>query len=104
RATTIPLAGDPWFENFPPLAACPMAFAIWHGEDLETVTEVEDAFYHVCQQADNRLGEQYATSIFVRWFDDGPRQHVRDQLLAEVRRTLAFRARLSRSRAIRAVR
>jgi hypothetical protein len=89
-ATTIP----------PPLMCmhdCPVEGADsigwcgWQGEGLETVGEVDEFFSRVCFEADQRLGEPAGCRWFLNWFDDTPREQMRNELLEEVERTLRQR-------------
>ena len=61
------------------------------GDSLETVAEVEDFFTRMCFEIDQRLGEPAACRWFLNWFDETPREEMREQLLAEVQRALAQR-------------
>jgi hypothetical protein len=72
-------------------AACALGFCGWQGEKLATVGEVEEFFARVCFEADNRLGEPAACRHFLNWFDDAPRNVMRQELLSEVEHALAAR-------------
>jgi hypothetical protein len=72
-------------------AACALGFCGWQGESLGTVGEVEEFFARVCFEADNRLGEPAACRHFLNWFDDTPRNVMRQELLAEVELSLDAR-------------
>ena len=61
------------------------------GFGVATVGEVGEFFARVCFQADQRLGEPAACRWFLNWFDDTPRDQMRQELLAEVERALAER-------------
>jgi len=78
-------------QDWPVEAACALGFCGWHGEGLETVGQVEEYFAQVCFEADCRLGEPAACRWFLNWFDDTPRDQMRQELLAEVERELANR-------------
>ncbi len=69
-------------------ACCALGFAAWQGRDLTTVGEVEEAFAKACFEADQRLGEPAACRWFLNWFDDTPRDEMRRDLLAEVKREI----------------
>lgn len=77
--------------DWPVEAACVLGYCGWHGEGLETVSEVEDFFAQACFEADQRLGEPAACRWFLNWFDDAPRADARALLLGEVNRSLAQR-------------
>jgi hypothetical protein len=78
-------------QDWPVEAACALGFCGWQGEGLETVAEVEEFFARTCFEIDQRLGEPAACRWFLNWFDETPRDEMRDQLLAEVQRALAQR-------------
>lgn len=82
-----------WVCNQPPLvklddwpctAFNAIGFCGWHGEQFETVGQVEEFFAKCCYEADNRLGEPAACRWFLNWFDDTPRHEMLHELLAEV--------------------
>lgn len=70
--------------DWPCEAACPIGYSCWHGEHLETVGEVSEAFSQVCSEADERLGEPASTRWFIIWVDETPWHDVRRELLQEV--------------------
>jgi hypothetical protein len=78
-------------QDWPVEAACALGFCGWQGEGLETVAEVEEFFARMCFEIDQRLGEPAACRWFLNWFDETPRDEMREQLLAEVNRALAQR-------------
>lgn len=78
-------------EAEPVCAACAVGLALWLGEGLLTVGQVEEQFHRVCFEADQRLGEPAAIRHFFGWFDEADRAAMRPALLAEVRRELARR-------------
>ena len=78
-------------QDWPVEAACALGFCGWQGEKLETVAEVEEYFARMCFEIDQRLGEPAACRWFLNWFDETPREQMREQLLAEVNRSLAQR-------------
>jgi hypothetical protein len=78
-------------QDWPVEAACALGFCGWQGEGLETVAEVEEFFARMCFEVDQRLGEPAACRWFLNWFDDTPREQMRQELLVEVQRTLAER-------------
>lgn len=78
-------------QDWPVEAACALGFCGWQGERLETVAEVEEFFARTCFEIDQRLGEPAACRWFLNWFDETPREEMREQLLSEVTRALAQR-------------
>jgi hypothetical protein len=78
-------------QDWPVEAACALSFCGWQGDGLETVAEVEEFFARTCFEIDQRLGEPAACRWFLNWFDETPRDEMREQLLAEVQRALAQR-------------
>jgi hypothetical protein len=91
-ATTVP---PPLMcvQDWPVEAACVLGFCGWQGDGLETVGEVEEYFARMCFEADKVLGEPAACRWFLNWFDETPRHEARQELLAEVNRSLAQRIR-----------
>jgi hypothetical protein len=83
-------------QDWPVEAACALGFCGWQGEDLSTVGEVEEFFARVCFEADQRLGEPAACRWFLNWFDDSPRDVMRQELLSEVNLALAERPPMQR--------
>ena len=61
------------------------------GEGLGTVGEVERHFGDLCSEVDERLGEPAACRWFLVWYDDAPRDVMRQELLIEVERELKGR-------------
>jgi hypothetical protein len=78
-------------QDWPVEAACALGFCGWQGDGLETVAEVEEFFARMCFEIDQRLGEPAACRWFLNWFDETPRDEMREQLLAEVQRALGQR-------------
>ncbi len=78
-------------QDWPVEGACAVGFCGWQGEGLETVGEVEEFFARMCFEIDQRLGEPAGCRWFLNWFDETPRDEMRQQLLAEVNRSLAQR-------------
>jgi hypothetical protein len=78
-------------QDWPVEAACALGFCGWQGEGLETVAEVEEFFARMCFEIDQRLGEPAACRWFLNWFDETPRDDMREQLSSEVHRALAQR-------------
>ena len=77
--------------DWPVEGACALGYCGWQGDGLESVGEVEEFFARACFEADQRLGEPAACRWFLNWYDDTPREAMRQQLLAEVNWTLAQR-------------
>src|SRR5262249_26906399 len=78
-------------QDWPVEAACALGYCGWQGEGLETVAEVEEFFARMCFEIDQRLGEPAGCRWFLNWFDETPRDEMREQLLAEVTHALAQR-------------
>ena len=78
-------------QDWPVEGACVLGFCGWQGEGLETVAEVEEHFARTCFEIDQRMGEPAACRWLLNWFDDTPREEVRQELLIEVQRALAER-------------
>src|SRR6476620_1959925 len=79
-------------QDWPVEAACALGYCGWQGDRLETVGQVEEFLARCCFEADQRLGEAAACRWFLNWFDDTPRDEMRQELLAEVERAIADRA------------
>jgi hypothetical protein len=78
--------------DWPVEKACAVCFGIWQGDgDFHTVGQVETAFARVCHEADQAFGEPAACRYFLNWFDQTPRDQMRQELLAEVNRALVSR-------------
>ena len=78
-------------QDWPVEAACALGYCGWQGEGLESVAEVEEYFARSCFECDQLLGEPAACRWFLNWFDETPRDEMRQLLLAEVNRSLAQR-------------
>jgi hypothetical protein len=78
-------------QDWPVESACALGYCGWQGEGLETVGEVEEFFARMCFEIDQRLGEPAACRWFLNWFDETPREQMRQELLAEVNQTLSQR-------------
>jgi hypothetical protein len=78
-------------QDWPVEAACAVGFCGWQGDGLETVGEVEEFFARTCFEIDQRLGEPAGCRWFLNWFDETPRDEMRQLLLGEVNRSLAQR-------------
>lgn len=77
--------------DWPVEGACALALCGWRGDGLATIGAVETYFAEMCWRADQVLGEPGACRYFLIWFDHTPRVVMREQLLAEVNRALAYR-------------
>jgi hypothetical protein len=77
--------------DWPVEATCALGFCGWQGERLRTVGDVEAYFSRCCAEADRRAGELGACRWFLNWFDDTPREQMRNELLAEVKLALVER-------------
>lgn len=71
-------------QDWPVEAACALGICGWLGDGLTTVGEVEEHFARACFNADQSLGEPAACRWFLNWYDDTPRDEMRELLLAEV--------------------
>lgn len=70
-------------------AACGIAFPFM--VEGATVGEVEIAFARACFECDQAIGEPAGCRWFLNWFDETPREEMRQKLLPEVERVLAER-------------
>lgn len=84
-------------QDWPVASACPVAFTGWQGDGLQTIGEVSEYFGRVCFECDALIGEPAGCRFFLNWFDESPREEVRQALLAEVRQELARRKELQAS-------
>lgn len=75
-------------QDWPVEGAEAIAFALWQGEGLETVGEVENRWAKTCFECDQRLGEPAICRWFLNWHDDTPRYLMLPKLLAEVNEEL----------------
>jgi hypothetical protein len=78
-------------QDWPVEGACALGYCGWVGDGLETVGEVEEFFARMCFEIDQRLGEPAGCRWFLNWFDETPRDEMREKLLAEVERSLRLR-------------
>lgn len=78
------------FHSCPVEGADAVTYGPWKGDGLDTVGEVEDRFAHLCQRADEVLGEPAGCRWFLNWADDTPRETFRRELLAEVEREISL--------------
>jgi hypothetical protein len=79
--------------DWPVEAACALGLCGWLGDGLSTVGEVEEHFAKCCFNADQTIGEPAACRHFLNWYDDTPRDEMRNELLAEVETELVRRGR-----------
>ncbi len=78
-------------QDWPVEGACALGYCGWVGDGLETVGEVEEFFARMCFEIDQRLGEPAGCRWFLNWFDETPRDEMRELLLAEVDRSIQLR-------------
>ena len=78
-------------QDWPVEGACALGYCGWVGDGLETVGEVEEFFARMCFEIDQRLGEPAGCRWFLNWFDETPRDEMRELLLVEVERALELR-------------
>jgi hypothetical protein len=71
-------------QDWPVEAACALGFCGWHGDELESVGQVEEFFARACFEADQRLGEPAACRWFLNYWDDTPRERLFREMLEEV--------------------
>lgn len=71
---------------------CAVAYAIWKGEGIRLIGELEEKWAAVLWEADQRLGEPAAVRYFLNFWDDTPREVVRRELSAEIWRIMRERA------------
>lgn len=57
----------------------------------KTVGETEEWFAKICFEADQAIGEPAGVRYLLNWFDDTPREQMRQELLEEVNLTLKGR-------------
>lgn len=80
-------------QDWPVEAACAIGYGGWQGMGLETIAEVEEYFARKCFDFDQIPSfEPAACRYFLNWYDDTPREEMRQELSIELRRTLAERA------------
>lgn len=68
-----------------PTEADPVAYAIWRGESLRTVRQVEDRFAAVMFECDQLVGEPAACRWWTNFVDDIGREELFRLVLGEVR-------------------
>jgi len=77
--------------DWPVECACVLGYALWHGERLKTVADLERRFAEVCAECDRRMGEPASVRWLLNWADETPRVEMRLALATEVNRALARR-------------
>jgi hypothetical protein len=78
-------------QDWPCEGTCLIGYAGWKGDGLETVGDVEKYFAAACFQSDKNTGEPADCRWLLNWFDDTPRQAMREDLLVEVELELSKR-------------
>lgn len=63
---------------------CGLSYMGWD-EERKLVGQVEDFFARLCFEIDKRLQEPAACRYFINWFDDTPRNQMREKLAQEIR-------------------
>lgn len=95
NATTVPAAIIAWRDQ-PPQSACLVGLALWRGEKLATVGDIDRRFGEVCTAADLALcrgtGEVVKVHHALNAFDSLPRADARRLFLPPVCAELAYRA------------
>lgn len=71
-------------QDWPCEAACLISYCGWHGNDLETVGEVEEFFARTCYECDQLLGEPAGVRHFLNWYDETPRHEMRAAMIKEL--------------------
>lgn len=77
--------------DWPVDAACAIGYCGWQGDGLNTVAEVEEFFSRVCYEAGVEIGQPHSIGLLLNWFDELPREEMRQLFLPEVQRALAQR-------------
>jgi hypothetical protein len=79
-------------QDWPCEGACGIGYAGWKsGPNCERVRDVEEYFARLCFRADKRIGEPAGCRWFLNWFDDTPREEMRQTLIGEIDWVLANR-------------
>lgn len=70
-----------------PVEACDLtSYGFWmEGGTETTVAEVEEFFARTCFEADNLLGEPAGCRHWLNWYDEIPRDEMRDCMVREIR-------------------
>jgi hypothetical protein len=71
-------------------ACCPLCYALLDGLRPEAVSvgPLEERFAEACFRADQLCGEPAVVRYFLNWVDETPREQMRRELMAEVKRNL----------------
>jgi hypothetical protein len=72
-------------------ATCALGFCGWQGEECHSVGQLDEFFQRLCDAADAHFTDAAACRFFFNWYDDTPRDEMRQELYAEV--TLALKQR-----------
>jgi len=72
-------------------ASCALGFCGWQGDGINSVGQLDEFFQRLCDAADLPFSDPAACRYFLNWYDDTPREQMRQELLAEV--TLALQER-----------
>ena len=76
-------------QDWPVEAACSIGYIGWKSRGLETVGAVEEFFATTCFRCDQLMNEPAACRWAVNWFDDNPRDVMREELLTEINAQIA---------------
>lgn len=71
-------------QDWPVECACALGYCGWIGDGLDTVGECEEFFGRMCFSIDELMGEPAGCRYWLNWFDETPRQVMREELLPEV--------------------
>jgi hypothetical protein len=82
-------------EDWPVEAACGISFGPWRGDGIQNVGELEAVFAELCCYCDQAMGEPGACRWFIGWYDDAPRDVMRQALLPAVEQAVEARERES---------
>jgi hypothetical protein len=78
-------------QDWPVEKCCVLGWTRFCGDDSVTVGEVEEHFAKMCFEADQILGEPAACRWFLNWYDDTPRDEMRQVMIEEVELAIAKR-------------
>lgn len=79
------------YAHSPVCGACAVAYALWIGNGLTSVEEVEDAFARATYDCDTLLGQPGGCREFLNAYDSWTRDTMRSLLLPEVELALSLR-------------
>jgi len=74
--------------DWPVEACCAFGYMGWK-QGLETVGEIETFFATMAYEVDCKIDEPAGCRFFLNWFDETPRDEMRRELSAEIRRNLS---------------